>query len=124
MAKFGREPADASWRTSNSGTSFAAWRLYRQSATGGQTAHPSPPIGKPWDATLGTTVYSFQLADAASSRSMIVGTHRTGLGRYGPSPARSGTQDGSICTGLPGAARQRASSSESQPQPLRGMPGT
>src|SRR6476646_3305127 len=72
---------------------------------------------------LGSNVYSFQLTDAAVSRSMIVGTHRTGLARYGPLPAGSGTQDGSIRMGPPDAARPGASNSESQPHPLRGTPG-
>ncbi len=58
-----------------------------------------------------------QLNPAASIRSMMVGTHGTGDGLYGPLPSMAGTQLGSFDTGSHWVARQSASFWLSHPQP-------
>src|SRR5438309_10474327 len=48
---------------------------------------------------------------------MIVGTHLTGEGRYGPVPVRVGIQAGTLMTGSEGDACHGASLKLSQPHP-------
>src|SRR5215831_10264638 len=81
-----------------------------QSAKVGQVAQMYPA----WPAR-GASIS--QLRPAASSRSMSVGTHCTGEGRYGPEPSGAGMQDGSRIGEPPPGGTQNASLPLSQPQP-------
>src|SRR6266702_1636998 len=61
---------------------------------------------------------------ACSSRSMIVGIHRTGDGRYGPDPSGAGTHAGTHCHEELTPSRHLASRKLSHPHPGPfGFPG-
>src|SRR5438270_13213078 len=115
MPKFGSVPAAASANSRESSTSFEWWGPYRQSANEGQMLHPYA-----WNARDGA--YMRHDRPACWSRSMIVGTHRTGEGRYGPEPFGFGTHDGTHSQVARPSPRHRASRKLSHPHPGPGAP--
>src|SRR5438093_6294803 len=92
----GRVPAAASVRSWLAGD--RCWRcgVKMQSANVGQIGQPYPR-----GVSGQSPVYSRHGRPASSSRSMMVGTHGTGVGRYAPDPSGNGTHEGTMMVSEP-----------------------
>src|SRR4051812_14178908 len=110
--RFGSVPACPSVITCDAYFTCPRCGPYRHSAKLGQTDLGPSVALKPASIC--------QLSPAASIRSMIVGIHRAGDGRYGPDPSGAGTQDGIHWRAPPPGGTQAASLKLSQPQPVPG----
>src|SRR5205085_11857659 len=92
-----RFPFWASVSTEVEGSRLLTWSVYKQSANAGHVLHPYPVPTRVSVVPSPPSIAHDR--PAASRRSMIVGTHGTGLARYGPNPFWSGMQDGTSVKG-------------------------